>query len=327
MEPTIRLIHLTDPHLTSLHGQPLWSLRGKRWSGYLSWRRKRRFVHRGDVLERITEAVRAENPVQLLVTGDLAHVGLPEEIEAAGRWLEALGPPEQVMLVPGNHDVYAGDSWPAVASAWGPYLAPVRPGAASDGQPATASDGLPATSSDGLPATWFPLQRWLDCGERRICLVGLSSAIPSPLFMAYGKVGAAQRAQLDEMLAEADAFRCVLMHHPPLPAMTSRRKGLLDAAQVCQVLSRRGAELVLHGHVHRNVSAPGPGGARVFGTASASSGTGDVASYRSFDVTAGAAGWHVDMRLMTLADGGCRVAAQESWEVPVRPANAASAAR
>ena len=60
--------------------------------------------------------------MQILVTGDLVHIGLPGEIEAAARWLEALGPAERVMLVPGNHDAYAGDSWPAVAAAWGPYL-------------------------------------------------------------------------------------------------------------------------------------------------------------------------------------------------------------
>ncbi len=255
------------------------------------------------MLARITDAVRAENPVQILVTGDLAHVGLPDEIEAAARWLEALGPPRQVMLVPGNHDVYARDSWPAVASAWRPYL---TGGVAGAGEPVR-----------------FPLLRRLDGPAAGLSLIGVSSAVPSPLFMAWGRVGDAQRAALDTALAEARGFRCVLIHHPPLPAMTSRRKGLVDAAALSRVLARRGAELVLHGHVHRNVSAVGPGGTRVFGTASASSGSGDLASYRCFDVVASPRGVHVRMRLMTLTDGDCRLAAEESWEVPSRPDAAA----
>lgn len=287
----------------------MWSLRGKRWSGYLSWRRRRRFVHRGDVLERLTKAVQAENPVQMLVTGDLAHVGLPAEIEAATGWLEALGPPERVMLVPGNHDAYARDSWPVLTRAWGPYLT-----------------GSGAESG-------FPSRRCLADSEVQVCLIGLSSAVPTPMFMASGRLGADQCQALDAALGSAEGFRCVLVHHPPLPGMTSRRKGLADAPELARVLARRGAELVLHGHVHRNVAAKAPGGARVFGTASASASTEgkEVAAYRCFDVSRTGCGWRVDMRLMSLvSDGNFEATARESWETaPSRGvrASAASAAR
>lgn len=301
----IRLIHLTDPHLTSLDGLRLRQLRGKRWSGYLSWRRRRRFVHRLEVLERLVAAVHAENPVQILVTGDLVHVGLPGEIEAAASWLEALGPPGRVMLVPGNHDVYARDSWPAVARAWLPYLS----------EPYAANEV-------------FPLRRRIDTPEGPVSLIGLSSAVPSALFMAHGRLGAGQCARFDGALAEAEGFRCVLVHHPPLPAMTSWRKGLKDAADLERVLARHGAELVLHGHVHRNVSRAGPAGARIFGTASASSGSEDAAAaYRSFDLTRRDGGWQVQMRLMCLeAGGGCRVVGSESWTAVLKPAASAPGA-
>ena len=302
------MIHVTDPHLTSLAGLSLKSLRGKRWSGYLSWHRRRRFVHLAEVLERLTEAVREEDPVQILVTGDLVHVGLPGEIEAAACWLEALGPPERVMLVPGNHDVYARDSWPAVARSWQPYLGELHPGSDSP----------------------FPLRRDIVARDGRVCLVGLSSAVPSPLFMAYGRLGDAQCRRLDTLLADADGFRCVLVHHPPLPAMTRWRKGLLDAARLGDVLDRRGAEMILHGHVHRNVSRTGPGGIHIYGTASASSGSGAcLAAYRSFDVERLDEGWQVDMRLVVCRpDGSFEIAARERWYAALRsPARKSSDAR
>lgn len=282
----------------------MWALRGKRWTGYLSWRRRRRFVHRPEVLDALLAAVREERPDQVLLTGDLVHVGLPEEIEAAGQWLRALGDPSHVMLVPGNHDVYARDSWPAVARAWAPYLAAPRKG--------------------NVP---FPVTRRLAAENGgAVELIGLSSAVPSPLFMASGELGSAQLGRLDEILGVSDAFRCVLLHHPPLPDMTSRRKGLRDARQLRDVLCDRGAELVLHGHVHRNVSRRGPADARVYGTASASSARDPRAAFRSFDVEADAHGWHVAMRLVVLeSDGALRTAEEERWDVPVRPARAISA--
>lgn len=275
---------------------PLARLAGKRWSGYLSWRRRRRFVHRAEVLDRLTAAVAAERPEQILVTGDLVHVGLPAEIDAAAHWLERLGPPERVLLVPGNHDVYARDSWPALARAWRAYL----------------------PQSPGDDASGFPVLRVLGAGGRRLSLVGVSSAVPSPLFMAYGRIGASQLGRLDRLLAAAPGFRCLLLHHPPLPGMTGRRKGLVDAARLAQILGAHGAELVLHGHVHHNVchrhSLPH---LRIYGTASASSASaGAPASYRRFDVSAEHRGWQVAMALVTVApDGSSRVVAEDRWRI------------
>lgn len=83
----MRLIHITDPHLTTLDAWSLAGLRGKRWQGYLSWQRNRQWQHRRDMLSRLIEAVRAENAAQWLVTGDLAQIGMPGEIAAAADWL------------------------------------------------------------------------------------------------------------------------------------------------------------------------------------------------------------------------------------------------
>ena len=47
-------------------------------------------------------------------------------------------------------------------------------------------------------------------------------------------------------------FRIILIHHPPVPGVVTRRKRLADAAAFCSVVKRCGAELVLHGHIHRS---------------------------------------------------------------------------
>ncbi len=114
----MRLIQLTDPHLSSLESFSFLSVKGKRKSGYLSWYTKRRFIHRPEILERLTQAVHDESPDQILLTGDLVHIGLEDEIIEAARWLRRLGAPEQVMLIPGNHDNYAPDSLAAMNRHW-----------------------------------------------------------------------------------------------------------------------------------------------------------------------------------------------------------------
>lgn len=236
------------------------------------------------------------------------HVGLPSEIEAAGRWLRELGPPARVMLVPGNHDIYAEDSWPAAIAAWNSYLG-IR------------------TAADAAVDSGFPVVRSLGDAGAAVSLIGISSARPSPLFMAHGRLGADQRARLEAQLDRDDAFRCVLIHHPPLPGMVSWRKGLQDARALSAVLARHGAELVLHGHVHCNSALIGPGGARIFGTASASSADPLAgAAYRCFEVTRNAVGWQVTMRLVQVGpDAVTSLLAETAWTVPVTsPASAAA---
>ena len=51
------------------------------------------------------------------------YAALPAEIENAARWLEELGPPAQVSLVPGNHDAYVPRAAAVCTWAWAPYIA------------------------------------------------------------------------------------------------------------------------------------------------------------------------------------------------------------
>ncbi|MCY3794042.1 MAG: metallophosphoesterase, partial [Gammaproteobacteria bacterium] len=118
----MRLIHISDLHLTDLSTVDRQEIRGKRRLGHLSWRGRRRHRHLPVYLEALRRAVRDAQPDFIVVTGDLIHIGLPSELAAAANWLEALAPSGRVLVTPGNHDLYADDSWAACEEHWGRYL-------------------------------------------------------------------------------------------------------------------------------------------------------------------------------------------------------------
>ena len=86
-----------------------------------------------------------------------------------------------------------------------------------------------------------------------VALIGLSTARPSAPFFATGRLGERQLEALDRMLESTGAdgrFRIVLLHHPPGRDTVRWRKSLRDGEALRDVLARRGAELILHGHAH-----------------------------------------------------------------------------
>lgn len=247
------LAHLSDLHATDVRLDSPRDVMSKRALGWLSWRRKRRKEHLAAVLEALIADLHACAPDLVGVTGDLTHLGLPSEIEAAVAWLERLGPAERVAIVPGNHDAYAGAAGAERWTPWRAYLgdAPDAPGA-DDAEGAEGAD-----EAHGFP--------WLRRIGARAALVGVSSARPTAPLLATGRVGDAQRARLEKLLERLGAegrTRVVLMHHPPLAAGQSRRRQLDDAEAVRGLLARAGAELVLHGHTHESHvgAVPGPHG-------------------------------------------------------------------
>ena len=64
------LAHLSDPHLTSLTDIKFSQLANKRILGYLSWLRKRRFVHRREIVDSLVEDLHITRPDHIAVTGD-----------------------------------------------------------------------------------------------------------------------------------------------------------------------------------------------------------------------------------------------------------------
>jgi 3',5'-cyclic AMP phosphodiesterase CpdA len=293
----MRLIHLTDPHLSSLEGQGFLQLRGKRRSGYLSWYRNRRHIHLPAILDNLTASIQAEEADQILLTGDLVHIGLESEIAEAAGWLKRLGPPAHVMLIPGNHDNYAGDSLAAMNRHWGDYL-PYGEGTVTD-----YTTGYPVLKEFG-----------------NLQIIGMNSSCTTRIFSATGQLGPEQQSKLESVLASGTAegkFQCLLIHHPPFPKMTRRRKALRDDRQLKKLLTAQPPELVLYGHLHRDREHI-DGHTHIYCTASASSAYG--ASYRVFDIEQTGRGWTCEMRLMCLPEGSAPTAdlvitARSSWSV------------
>ncbi len=230
------LAHISDLHLTTLKNTTINQLLNKRILGYLSWWRKRRIVHRLDIVEALLEDLKVTRPDHTAVTGDLTHLGLPDEFVEAARWLAKLGPPDQVTVIPGNHEAYVGQKWSDNLSSWAPYL---------------SSDDW---QNDSRMTDFFPSLRI----RGPVALIGLCSARPSPPFLAVGSLDKTQLVGLANLLrttGEAGLLRVVLIHHPPVPGTIKWRKRLVDSSGFANVIADYGAELVLHGHTHAETFA------------------------------------------------------------------------
>ena len=225
---TFVLAHLSDPHLAPLPQVRPAELIGKRVTGLVNWRRKRAAIHRPDVLARIVADLKAQAVDHIAVTGDLVNLALEAEFSPAQAWLESVGTPQQVTVIPGNHDAYVRATRHRFVGTFGDYL---RGDAAVD----VAANGAS-----------FPFVRQ----RGPLALVGVSSAVPTLPLMATGTLGRAQLDTLDRTLRQlsSEQFRVLLVHHPL--HSRSRMKRLTDSKTLRAVLKRRGVELVLHGHDH-----------------------------------------------------------------------------
>jgi 3',5'-cyclic AMP phosphodiesterase CpdA len=140
-----------------------------------------------------------------------------------------------VTVIPGNHDIYTHLHGHPGVERWADYMR-------SD---AWGSE-LGVRGADG-----FPFVRRIG----PVALICLNSAEKTPPFVAAGRLGERQLAALAELLERTGRehfLRVVLIHHPPLPGQAPARRSLRDAAALEQVLAAHGAELVLHGHNHRD---------------------------------------------------------------------------
>jgi 3',5'-cyclic AMP phosphodiesterase CpdA len=280
MSKAFTLAHLSDVHLPLPKGLTLAHFQAKRLFGLANWHRHRKHAHQRPVLDRLVADLDLAAADHIAVTGDLVNLGLPAEHDAALKWLHELGSPDRISVVPGNHDAYVRLRRHPGHGRWADYMAaravPLANGAA------------------------FPFVRRYG----RVALVGLNSGVPTPPIVSYGRLG---RAQLDALhqvlkaLGSEGLVRVVMIHHPPWPMPAAWRMGLTDAAEFQSVLGETGAELVLHGHLHRQLVnwAKGPKGPiPIVGVPSASEGKsrkGDLARYNIYRLTWGEPALQIEM--------------------------------
>ncbi|SDT51963.1 metallophosphoesterase family protein [Bradyrhizobium canariense] len=280
------LAHLSDPHLPPLPAARLGDLLGKRAFGYLNWTRNRHKYQRRDVLDALVSDLHGQTPDHVAVTGDFVNLALEAEFEPARAWLEGVGSPDRVTIVPGNHDAYVRATQPRIAEAWGSYLA----------------------GDDASGGGTFPFLR------RRgpLALIGVSSAVPTPPLMATGWLGRTQLDALERTLSRVAAeqlFRVLLIHHPL--RSNARAKRLTDSDQLLALLKQHGVELVLHGHdhVHSTIWIDGPHGTiPVIGVPSASAlahGHYPAAAYNLFSVERDGGAWRCEQTVRGIDDKLC----------------------
>jgi 3',5'-cyclic AMP phosphodiesterase CpdA len=241
------IAHLSDLHLFHPQNMLARDFLTKRVLGYLSWRLYRRAEHQVDFLPPLLKALNSADVDHVAITGDLTHLGHSADFETAAELLQRLGGPDRLTLIPGNHDAYIRRPW--------------------DGRRFTLADYMASEPGAGNPSEKEPVHPlepvFRRCGE--IAIIGISSASPSAPFLATGSIGQRQLERLHRLLIqtkEENLFRLLLIHHPPIQGMVSRRKCLTDQPALAEILRETGAEFICHGHTHRfsDAAIEGPRG-------------------------------------------------------------------
>jgi len=235
----MRIAHLSDLHLLSLEGAVPFRLLNKRLTGYANLRFHRKSVHRPFAAEAAAREIRRLQPDHVVITGDVSNLALEVEFGVVRSFLdETLGlPPDQVSLVPGNHDAYTMGSHRT--QRFGKFFAPY------------ISFDIAEIGS----GTGFSYVRL----RGSVAFVGLSTAVPRPPFVASGALGEDQLRALEKVLdhPEVRSRTLVLLQHHPWhnpPGFAQRLlQGLSDATAEGILLRRVERGLLLHGHLHRRI--------------------------------------------------------------------------
>ena len=285
----MRLIHITDLHLTSLAHLGWRDLHGKQRLGYQSWLRNRQYRHLRVNLDRLMEGVMARKPDLLCITGDLVHIADPDELNAAARWLASLDLTDRIVLVPGNHDLYHPAAWSVLTKQWRSWF--------------RWHDDIDVST----PHSAWPLT----IRSRGVSVDCLNSSVPMPWYSAQGQLGVDQLDRLTSSTRSLQEPSVLLLHHPPLspkedPSI-SRRKALRDSAGLRPLLSRY--DFVLHGHTHKNTFL-NAANTHIYGTASASASN---ASFRQFDLNQVDNNWQISMQLHQLTDHEVAQVDAQTW--------------
>ena len=283
----MKIAHISDPHMTSLDDVKWHELLNKRILGYFSWRLNRRNSHSVEILSHTLDDLARRQPDHVIISGDLTHLGTINECLEASAWLNGIGAPEHISIVPGNHDCYVAADFDATIGRWLAYM---------QGDP-----------NERDAVNRFPYLRIRDT----VALIGLSTAVPTAPFFATGRLGAEQLQRLHHLLettANRGLYRLIVLHHGPQPGASGHRRRLVDAGEFLSTLEEAGAELIIHGHGHRQVHQALEAGGRsipVFGVPSASAHYGKPekkAGYNIYEVNKTPNGWLTQVESFVLDD-------------------------
>lgn len=237
----MRLAHCSDLHLLSLSGSGWLDFVNKRWIGGLNLIMNRGRHHQTPIWEAMMRDLNEQKVDHILVTGDVTNLALDEEFRFARELFEKLDlGSEQITVLPGNHDAY------------------VQAGATHFKTHFSEFFSSDSEFQNSTGESW-------PCIRRRgpISIFGLSTSLQTPWFTAYGVIGDEQLERLRIALLDerfADTRRVVAIHHSPAePRARSRVRGLRDRHKLYKILEETGAELILHGHEHLDLSAMLPG--------------------------------------------------------------------
>jgi len=234
---SLRILHFSDIHLPfpegAFHTPTL--LHPKRLVALLNFylRRGTKYAEAYQKLNGLREFLQREPVDYLLYTGDALNFGLEREFTvAAPRLTEILSLARQGSLaVPGNHDLYAGDSIAFHRKYFADQL---------------RSD-LPETTTP----TGFPLVRWM--GEEAVA-IAFNTACPHFNFWnSSGRVPAPELKALQSLLDRPDIIgraHIFLMTHYPFDE-AGYFHGLRNSKALLGLLRGRDNLVLLHGHNHR----------------------------------------------------------------------------
>lgn len=245
----MRFAHCSDLHLLSLEGTRWLDFANKRWIGGLNLLSNRGRHYHPEVFEAMVEDFNRGEVDHVICTGDVTNLALEGEFAFARTHFDAitLGP-QEVTVLPGNHDAYVARGADHFREAFSDYYEPDPEWIWDDGE----KDVWPVVRVRGP-----------------VAIIALSTSLHTPWFTAYGRIGDCQIGRLRQALSDPrlrDKLRVVAIHHPPAgPPARSRVRGLRDRDALARVLADTGAELVIHGHEHRDMhhELHGPGGAPI----------------------------------------------------------------
>jgi len=193
------LLHMSDPHFGS---------------------------HDSVIMKQVLGQARELHPSLTVVTGDFTMQGRRSEFRLAQEFIRGL--PEPRLVLPGNHDVPAGNHlWQRFLSPYDRY----REAIASDIEPGYSNDAIELVSLNTNRAWGF----YLDWSE--------------------GRTNPLQRARLEEHFANFDRrppLRVLAMHHPVICPPDHPRALVKPLAPLQKSIAHARVDLILGGHFHQS---------------------------------------------------------------------------